>query len=246
MIIYSFDCAVRKLGFCCISINTNWRIEMGEHIDRLNEFYANTTMSKEETMSEIHTILTQINELLNSMLKIVYVNVFDLLPGEVINAKTRPKYVQSLKYLLKSLKHQLPAPDVVLIENQMKKNGKSNGIAHDLEMYYMPVGVDATLTYTLTEYPIIESKIKEKTKPAVYMLGCSLKNSYDIDKINGKFNIFAQRYNDNYTINKEHCNYNFKYFCKTYNIKLNTKESTRDMADAFMQAYAWAHREKLI
>ena len=129
----------------------------------------------------------------------------------------------------------------------MKKNGKSNGVSHFLEMYYMPIGYDAGFTYTLNDFPLGDAKnVVETDKPAIHLIGCSLKNSYDIDAIGGKYNVFARKYNDNYTANKEHCVYNFRYFCGKHGINLNTKESVRDIADAFMQAYSWAKKEKII
>ena len=243
MIIYSFDCGTRKLGFCCIEVNTNWRNELAVEIKSLRNIYKNSI-----DLSEIKKALGKIEKLLDTMFKIVYMNVFDLLPNEPINAANHTKVVQNVKYLLNCLSHQLPKPDTVLIEFQMKKNGKTNKISDYLEMYYMPLGDDSCITYMLDEYPIDDSKVvaSSSTKPAVHLIGCSLKNSHSIDKIGGKYQKFLLRYNDNYTANKEHCNYNFKYFLSAWNINISTKDSTRDIADAFMQAFAWCIKQQYI
>ena len=248
MIIFSYDCGTRKLGFCCIEININWRADIAVIIEQINKFHANKTLNKNETITELKNILIQTEKLLDSIFKIIYMNVFDLIPNEEITPANHIKIVQSLKYLLKCLDLQLPNPDVVLIENQMKKNGKSNEISHYLEIYYMPIGIDTCLTYTLTDYPIDDKKVISKSvdKPEVYMIGCSVKNSYNIDKIDGKYSRFIMKYADKYNANKEHCNYNFKYFLRADGIILNTKESTRDVADAFMQAYAWSINKRYI
>ncbi len=248
MIIFSYDCGTRKLGFCCIEINTNWRADISLIIQQINNFYADTSLNKTDTIAKIKSILEKTNSILDSMFKIIYMNVFDLIPDEPITPANHIKIVQSMKYLLQCLDAQLPKPDVVLIEHQMKKNGKTNEISHYLEMYYMPIGRDTLLTYTLPNYPIDDSKIisNGSITPRVLLIGCSVKNSIDIDTINGKYSKFAMKYNDNYTANKEHCNYNFRYFLSAWDVKLYTKESTRDIADAFMQAYAWAINNKYI
>jgi hypothetical protein len=210
--------------------------------------YLNTTLNKTDTITTIKSILINIDKLLDTIFKIVYMNVFDLIPDEPITPANHIKIVQSMKYLLQCLDIQLPKPDVVLIEHQMKKNGKTNEISHYLEMYYMPIGQDTLLTYTLPNFPIDDSKIilNSSVIPKVLLIGGSVKNSYDIDTVNGKYSKFTMKYNDDYTANKEHCNYNFRYFLSAWDVKLYTKESTRDIADAFMQAYAWCKLQKYI
>jgi hypothetical protein len=238
MIIYSFDSGTRKLGFCCVETNNNWKPEISTLMGELTEFYNNKKMSKEENIVEIHKILTKTTTLLDSLFKIVYMNVFDLMPNEEITSKNHNKIVQSLKYLLTCLSYQLPKPDIVLIEHQMKKNSKTNRITDYVEMFYTPIGSDAYITYTLPNYPIIDINTCIDT-PTVHIVGCSIKNSRNIDHVNGTYAKFIMKYNSSYTANKEHCNYNFKYYLSLRGVKLDTKESTRDIADAFMQAYAW-------
>ena len=126
MIIFSYDCGTRKLGFCCIEINTNWRHESANIIEQINKFHQNKSLNKAEAINELKAIFTQTEKILDSIFKIIYMNVFDLIPDEKITPANHIKIVQSLKYLLNCFDVQLPKPDVVLIEHQMKKNGKTN------------------------------------------------------------------------------------------------------------------------
>lgn len=253
MIIYSFDCAIRNLGFCCLKLNDNWRAEMANLILELNTFYDNSPDSKKEFLSQAYVILKKIDNLLSSILEIVYINVFDLIPGEKINAKSQRKILQNLKYVMYCLEQQLPLADVVLIEYQMNINDKSRGISRYIEDYYIPMEVDsdAKISYGLKHFPLIAVNLPElKHRCEVNIVSPSLKNAYNIDtSLEGEYSTFVEKYSKQYDANKAHSKHHFKYYLKIHNLSHiidDCKNKLDDLADAFMMAYTWCKLNKLI
>jgi hypothetical protein len=257
MIIYSFDCAIKNLGICCIEIDENWREKIADIINELNNFYNNVS-SKAVFYEQSKDILTKINNILDNIFIIKFLNIIDLVPEGKVATKTSKDILRRLKYTLYCLDKQLPKPDVVLIEHQMSQNDKARGISRYIESHYSPKiddadGFDDSITFAIPAYPLIAADIPEvelKQKKVVHVLPATLKNSYDIDiksKL-GSYSYYIEKYT-NYIANKKHSTYNFKYFmeCRGLSKQLeNIPNKLDDIADAFMMAYAWSIHNKLI
>jgi hypothetical protein len=256
MIIYSFDCAIKNLGICCIEIDDHWQEKISRIIEELELFYENIE-SIDEYFKQAKVILSNIETLLSNKFKIRFLNIIDLVPeGKVASCRSKD-ILRRLKYCLYCLDNQLPKPDVVLIEHQMTQNDKARGISRYIESHYSPTvddieGFDDSITFAIPAYPLIAADIPvdTKTKKVVYVLPATLKNSYDIDTKSelGSYAYYIEK-NSNYIANKKHATYNFKYFMEKNGLGdqlKNIPNKLDDIADAFMMAYAWCKFKKLI
>ncbi len=246
MIIFSFDCAIKNLGFCCLEINTDWKDQNEELIEEIYKFYDRIEeFDNKALLDEMRTLADKADALVESILSIKYLQIFDLVSDHKVKEVSYSEIVKRLKYILYCLGKQLPEPDVVLIEHQMHINDKARGISRYIEDYYTPVQkIKAPMTYAIEAYPLLEDDLTGvEPNCKVYCVGPSLKNSYQTDPSKaGSYQRFIEKYNSNYAANKAHAVYNFKYFLKTRDLDdvikgINNKLD--DISDAFMQAYAW-------
>lgn len=247
MIIFSFDCAIKNLGFCCLEINESWREETATLIGQIEEFYSNST---DDPTYRMHELVVSSNKIVDSIISIKYMNIFDLAAEGKAKSTKYADIVKRLKYILYCLEKQLPNPDVVLIEYQMNINDKARGISRYIEEYYLPIGdTDATITYALDKFPLVAADLPENTPTRkIYTISASLKNAYQTDPIHGSYQEFIEKYNRNYDANKAHTTHNFKYFLEIRgmsNMIENIPNKLDDISDAFMQAYAWCKASEL-
>lgn len=253
MIIFSFDSAVKNLGFCCISVNDTWQEETVALIDELNAFYDSIPENRAQTIKQMRGLTKKADTLINSVFEIKYMNIFDLIPGEQMSTKAYANVVRRLKYLLFCLTQQLPKPDIVLIEYQMGANDKSRGISRYIEEYFVGLNADACneITYSLPAYPLITAEVPDELciGPEIISVNPNLKNAYQVDSSDaGSYTTFISKYT-NYTANKKHTTWNFQYFLKTRGIEDKIEGAVGkldDVSDAFMQAFAWCKSRKFI
>lgn len=240
MIIFSFDCAIKNLGFCCIEINTNWRNDVSDLIKKINEFYE----TPNNVLGSINELLSQSNKIVDSIFNIKYMNIFNLVTNEKVKEVKYSNIVKRLKYVLFCINKQLPIPDVVLIEHQMKINDKSRGISRYIEEFYSPM--EPVFSTIIPEFELKHCDFIQ-TKTKVVVITPLLKNAYQTDPtINGGYQKFIEKYS-NYRANKLHCTHNFIHFLKIKGLSGLVKDINKldDVADAFMQAYSWCKSENI-
>lgn len=247
MIIFSFDCAIKNLGFCCLEVDNAWREKSDELIAHIENFYESDTA---DPLNEMFDIIKQADQIVNSIIQIKYMNIFDLASEGKVKETKYSEVVKRLKYILYCLDKQLPSPDVVLIEYQMNVNDKARGISRYIEEYYLPIGADATITYAMSDYPLEAFDLPDvQRNTQVYTVMPALKNAYQVDPSEaGEYQTFIQKYNTNYTANKAHAVHNFKYFLQTRGLShviKNTRNKLDDISDAFMMAYAWCKKTNI-
>jgi hypothetical protein len=243
-IIYSFDCAIKNLGFCCISVNTNWREEANDVINRLDCFYAQE--NTDNTLDKMCSFLQESNKIIDSVFEIKYMNIFDLAAEGKAKETKLTEVVKRLKYIMFCLEKQLPKPDIVLIEYQMNVNDKSRGISRYIEEYYLPLGdTDARITYAMSAYPLaaVDIPVELTTDTKIHIIAPTLKNSYQTDPSEaGDYQTYILKHNTNYAANKAHAVHNFKHFVESRGLShtiYKIPNKLDDIADAFMQAYGW-------
>jgi hypothetical protein len=249
MIIYSFDCAIKNLGFCCLQVNDNWRNDLKKHIAKVEAFYETSSETPLDTMQ---ILLKEADTIVNSVLEIKYLNIFDFAAEGLTKDVKFSEVVKRLKYILFCLEKQLPKPDVVLIEYQMNANDKARGIARYIEEYFLPIGgTDATITYAIPSYPLIAADIPPELEKytKIYMVTPNLKNAYQTDPSEkGDYQTYIVKYNRPYDANKAHSVHNFKYFLESRGLSHTVAQihnKLDDIADAFMQAYSWCKHTDL-
>jgi len=223
MIVFSFDCAIKNFGICCVKVNMNWKNEVSiinEQIENIIIDFNNKKISSNEFITITKQKLNEINNILNNVFKILFVNKVDISADKCIGTKT----------LLKDLE-KIATPDVVLIENQWCINDKSKAVAHYIEMFY----ADIDSSYVIYAIPFdTENRLPEK-KTIIKTIQPSLKNCFDMDKSYTKESFKKMA---SYRANKKHSVVNFKYYCQLFKHKINIKKID-DIADAFMMFYGY-------
>lgn len=251
--IYGFDCAIKNLGICCMSINTKWEEEIKSLTTQLYELYE-SNLKKGEFLDRALTITKQINETLESRFKLEWANVIDLIPGKKVAEVAFPIILKKLKYVLHFLNKTMPPATYVLIEHQMSINDKARGVSRYLEEYYTPLQeLESDITIGLDKYQLAITPLTEEelnyNRGELFIVQPSLKNSCQIDPSElGSYSTYIEKYS-NTTANKKHTTWNFVYYMKTMGKSdeiANINNKLFDIADAFMMAYAWSKNRGLI
>lgn len=140
MRIIGFDSAVENLGVCCVEYDENFGEKIKILTNDLDAVFQNIkNLSKKLFIKSIHDILKKLNYVYNNAIKITYVNVFDLIPGEDINKTTVKSITEKLKYLLNYIDNIFPNVDIVLIEYQMKQNSITPLISGQIMYHYAEI-----------------------------------------------------------------------------------------------------------
>lgn len=230
MKILSIDSANKNIGICYLEFDENWLSKYKSYVS----FYK----KQQHTAKSLINALNKLNDILDSVFKIKYVNWYDLIPGRKLKETTLLERTRSLKGLLNSWQF---SPDVILVEYQMGQNDKSRTVASQILYYYS----DAHVIYASGLDGKIQ-QIEPTSQVKLYLVGPSLKNtiSFGADITYSKFlEKFSRK-----TSNKKHTMANFIKFTKVFNqedLYKNLKiPKYDDIADSFMMASAWCLCEK--
>lgn len=246
-IIAGFDCAIKNLGICYIEYNDEWKNDIDSVGMALVNLYKQAhTFDNELFMTKAIVIINRLNDILNSIIKIIYLNVIDLVPGVPSKKATMLQRTKSLKALLHALDKKIK-PDIVLIEYQMRQNDISRAISHQILYHYADFDNCDVKCFVKSDQIDLQSNIVKNIEAE--LCGTTIKNSYALTE-KGEYTNFIERYT-NYTANKKHTDFNFKYFIKLfapdrYDEIMNLKNKTNDIADAFMMIFGWLKKHALI
>jgi len=241
-LIAGFDCAIENLGICYILYDEDWRDKLQKQTDRLYTLFDQISVDGGSTISfftSIYAILKEADSILNNVISIQYFNTFDLIPSYDIKGFPDIERTKRLKHLLNTLDSNLPNPDIVLIEKQMKQNVISNSISYQIAYHYASCDnliikhtdrqkkkgkkerekfSEANNNNTI-EYEVnncqLDTKLntgntKTNNCSSVELVGTGIKNSCSFTA-DGQYDNFILKYS-NYTSNKKHTDFNFRYF----------------------------------
>jgi hypothetical protein len=152
--------------------------------------------------------------------------------------------MKNLKYALYCISNQLPKPDIVLIEHQMKFNDKARSISKYIEEFYTTIE-ECKISYQLKDFPLKDYIVPLQHKCHVFIVNPGIKNKYHFTE-EGKYKHFISKYS-NYVANKKHTTYNFKYYLESIgeqSLIANIKKLD-DISDAFMMAYGWCNEKSI-
>jgi hypothetical protein len=267
MIIFSFDCAVKTLAFCCVKYKENYIDELkniilelknineqlkkqsientsieNKSIENINNNFSNANSELITQADYIKQLMKRINTVLDNRIELIYINVFDLIPSKKLENCNFHDVLINLKYVLHCLNHQLEQPDIILIEYQMNANDKSRGISRYIEGFYTELQAPTEMPkFAFSSYPMIQHQI-EKKENNVHIINPNLKNAYQIDPSEkGAYSYYIQRYT-NKSANKKHTVHNFIYYLNQVgkqDIIKNVDIKLDDAADAFIMSYSW-------
>lgn len=246
MRVLSIDPATKSLAVSIIDFNTTW-IQDIVAIGAVNQELINREPDPLVRLSILKDWIAGVDQILNNLVKLKYVNVFDLLPGaKVDTCSTKDKIrrlkgvVEYVQFVNNQMDHSAPI-DKVLIEYQMSSNDKSRGIASALT-YAFASPDDNFSFHGVHDNFRREFANRSLQSTDVVIVGPALKGTLHFgDK--GNMQRFREKYAGNYAGNKAHSKYNFlKWLADngaTGMIEGIPKANVDDVADSFMMAYAW-------
>ena len=203
----SFDVANKSLAVSLIYFNNNYKNDIYKNINSIND-------------------LIELNKKINNIIKYIYYNVEDLIPGKKVKETGILERSSSLKnylYKIKEIVNILKVEECVekiylLIEYQLSSNYNANAIYNQIIYEF---------SNDIYEITVMNPSYKNK----VYF-------NKDLKHSN-----FIQKYNNNYIANKNHTKANFLYFIKHFNIEhviKNVKaKNIDDLADSFLQIFGF-------
>lgn len=245
-IVAGFDCAVSNLGICYVQFNDKWKEESDKYIVELDKLYDSISdYSKEDFINTSTSLIKKINTLLDNIVKIIYFNVIDLVPGSKANKVSIIDRTKRLKHVLYCLDQQLLTPDIVLIEYQMKQNDISRAVSHQILYHYIDMETDIliecgdhqckskvkksvgklniqqphilsnSITYAIDSYPLLPILPDKNIRPEIVEVVGTTLKNAYHIAPGGEYANFIVNYS-NYVANKKHTDYNFKYFVKVF------------------------------
>ena len=147
MLILGFDTAIKNLGICLIEFDDQYAKKFEVHIQELMELYDSDT---DGFFVRALSILKKIHETVANVIKIRWMNVLDIYPDRIVKTINKIETTKRLKTLLCTMDEQLPEPDLVLIEYQMKQNDITRLMS-------------AQILYHYSDIEVVEYKLKGKT-----------------------------------------------------------------------------------
>lgn len=269
MYILGIDCAIKNIGISYIEFDNNYEKKINAFCNLMKLELNKKILSVKYAID----ILKKINDFLKQIIRIIYINTFDLIPNDKFENTNFLKRSAVLKTFLYNIDEKYPRKDIILIEYQMGINEVSHCIASQIMYHYsdiidvkffpknMQIRDGSYFTYNLNKFPMNECNVHyQNTKSEIHYVSPSIKNNIQIVP-DGKYCYFIEKYT-NYVANKKHTEYNFIRFMeifgyldgetklcdflntRQYNKKNGGKTKMDDSADAFMMIIAWI-RNKL-
>jgi hypothetical protein len=218
----SFDVANKSLAVSFIYYNHNYKF-----------LFENS--NTDSNFKSIYNDMKEKNNILDNIIEYLYFNVEDLIPGKKVKdteiierSKSLKKYMTELKLIInKTILDRNINKIYVLIEYQLSSNYNANAIYNQI----------------IYEFSQHDSDLYE-----IIIMNPSYKNKiYFNNEL--KHSTFIQKYSNNYLANKNHTKSNFLYFLKTFKLeyvidKIKAK-NIDDLADSFMQIFAFIKFIKL-
>lgn len=223
----SIDVANKSLAISFLKYN---KINKEQIVNGLND------LNNDSIKLQIANLLN-INYNLNNIINYHICEVIDLLPNKKVkntNILERSKALKNYLTLLQIRLNNLIELNninkiILLIEAQPSFNDKSRATFNQI-------------IYEFSNNSIYKIKVMNAMYKNCIFFNKDLKHYY-----------FIQKYSNNYTANKNHTKENFKYFLKEFNmldkLKNIKKKNYDDIADSFMQIFAYIiiiKKEKLL
>ena len=212
----SFDVANKSLAVSLIYFNNDYKHTLDTKL----------TTSGVDTKLSSTTDLINFNKKINSVIKYIYYNVEDLIPGKKVKdtdiierSRSLKNYMNKIKTVIDKLKEENNIEKIhLLIEYQLSSNYNANAIYNQIIYEF---------SNSIYEITVMNPSYKNK----IYFHN-DLKHSS-----------FIQKYNNNYIANKNHTKANFLYFIKHFNLEHVIKgvkaKNIDDLADSFLQIFGF-------
>jgi hypothetical protein len=226
----SFDVANKSLAVSFIKYSLSTKNILNNLITKNDYNLINNSLDANLNKTNNISELLQINNKINHIIDYKIYEVIDLIPNEKVQNTTLVYRSGKLNNYLTQLKKRL---EYIINEEQIQKI--------ILLIEYQPSFNDKSRTvYNQVIYEFSNVSDIYKIKPMNPMLKNQIYFTNEL-----KHSEFLRRYNNNYIANKNHTKENFLYFLKTFNmldkIKNIKKKNLDDIADSFMQIFAYIY-----
>ena len=245
MRVLSIDPATKSLAVSILDFNKEWRNDLGQ----IREAKQVTFHAESDLLARINILaewVSAMDKILDTIVTLRYVNVFDLLPGEKVVdglAENRMARLKGVSEYLRFINDKIGGPiDTVLIEYQMSLNDKSRGIASALAYEFSQASREFAFHGSKLDFKR-EFDSQSSGRPCrVEIVGPALKGKVYFGSA-GHIQNFRRKYMGNYTSNKAHAKYNFLKWISDHQCEQIIEGIPRgnldDVADSFLMAYAW-------
>ena len=242
MRIIGFDCADKSLGVCVVDVNPVLLRRHTEILVQLRAMAAHKCKAVQGVDGDLDQILEDLDEIYSDAVKVIYLNIFDTIPGKKVKNTNTARRVAGLKGILFHLDKKF-SPDIVLIEFQMRVNAKSNSVCSCLLYHYSSTaefaGSSASQALSQTDIEPIEFPHE------LHVVGASVKNTIHFSEA-GRYAHFIKKYSTNYAANKAHCKFNMHRWLEIHDqldmLRGIKKKNWDDIGDAFMMVMGWLSR----
>ena len=260
MRIISYDCAIKSLGVAIVDFDFG---KLCRDICILLDTYISEEKQIDYPNATFHQIYDRISELaklkelilstIHNNPIIVYLNVFDLIPGKKIS-ESKQLNTERLHGCLTYTKLIAESGgidiDTVLVEYQMNANDKSREVMNQIKNFYscssFGFGQGSSFFSKKFNKRLISLRLYRSNINNVKfkIVKPTLKNTIYFNKELKYSNICSISNSiSTYKCNKMHCRKNLIYYLKTRGLLgyLDGVKASNidDIADAFMQAFAW-------
>jgi hypothetical protein len=260
MRIISYDCAIKSLGVAIIDFDLGKCC--GDICTLLDTFISEEKLINYSTATA-HQLYHRINEFikLKEMIlstiynspTILYLNVFDLIPGKKVSEAKQLKTERlhgCLTYTKLIAESGGKDIDYVLVEYQMNANDKSREVMNQIKNFYSPssFGFSQGSNFFAKKFSkrLISLRLYGNDINTVKfkLIKPTLKNTLSFTKELSYSNICSISNSiSTYKCNKIHCRKNLVYYLESRGLSgyLDGVKASNidDVADAFMQAFAW-------
>jgi hypothetical protein len=253
MRILSCDPGTENFGIAVIEYNANWKHDVNNCLDMcLAICKQEYDVCVDESKPCDVCILQKLGDELHKLNKIIDSHFRILFEKRVAfcENKSVKKYDQFLertailKGILDDVKQSIGTLDYVVIEHQMKQNDITRMLSSQIAMYYIKPSNNFQYAYSSSDTPSVNdasTNISVTKFPEVVIVNPRLKNMISFDETHN-LAYFLSKYTD-YVAGKKHAVNNFILYVEKCQSELSSridkKKRLCDVADAFMNAYAW-------
>ena len=250
MLIVSFDIASKSLAVSIIDFDDNYR----DKLCTITTNFRNSIKSMEamDAAKFALSTLDQIEKVYDCMVKLLLIDVVDLIPGKkvkdttsILRSSRLAGYLEKVDVLIdQCVKSGYRGSQEIklLLEYQMSTNFKSNFIFAQIMGHYSKKSYEfKNSTGTIKKNSTGAIK-KNSPEFDVIVIGPSLKNKLELDK-SKTHSYFIEKYAKKYDANKAHAKSNLLYWLKQCGkedmIKGIKKKNIDDIADSVTQTLSW-------
>lgn len=246
MIIVSYDVATISLALSVIEFNDNWELELQILQKEFHKSIKKCKLSYDACECAIN-YLDKLDKLICNLIKPLYFDVVNLVPGQkvkdttvIIRAARLKAYLNFIDTKLENLYQKQNSENIkILLEYQMGPNDKSRNVCSQILYHYSKSDFNYENICKIQDNNLQDNNT---LKYDIEIIGPSLKNKINLNN-NKPYSYYTKKYTKLYDANKAHSKDNFLRWVNEkkieYMIKDIKKKNLDDIADSVNMTLAW-------